>query len=183
MRDKIECPLSASSLVGQGANHARTSDSAALDTITYWLSIISLYVLEGALWYYPFKAKVFDDGLIAPDGIMEQFAGTLIDSFPGTSVSWAILVIFQGLIVVALAASLLRREFLPRRRKPILLGALTMSLIAFAMLFGSSMTSQFDSVASISTYFGVTVVLLVFVLLLPPYRPTPLAELSASWLS
>ena len=33
------------------------------------------------------------------------------------------------------------------------------------------MTSQFDGVASLFIYFGVTVVLMVFVLLLPPYRP------------
>jgi hypothetical protein len=71
----------------------------------------------------------------------------------------------------ALAASLVRGEFLPERRKPILC-ALALSLVVFGLLlFGNSMTSQFDSVASHFTYFGVTVVLMVFVLLLPPYRP------------
>lgn len=138
----------------------------------YWLSIVGIYVLQGALWYYPFKGKVFDDGLVAPASIKEQFAGSLIDSFPGTSVSWAILGILQGVIVVALAASLLSGEFLPRRRKPILLSALGVSLVVFAlMLFGQNMTAEFDGVASMFTYFGLTVVLMGFVRLLPPYRP------------
>jgi hypothetical protein len=150
------------------------AESKLVDVAAYWLSVVGLYVLQGALWYYPFKQKVFDDGLIAPQPIKEQFAGTFIDSFPGTSVSWAILGLLQGVIVLALAASLLRREFLPQRRKPILLGALGLSLFVFALLlFGESMTSQFESVASLFTYFGVTVVLIVFVLFLPPYRATP----------
>jgi hypothetical protein len=151
------------------------SDAAAptaFDVGGYWLSIIALYTLQGALWYYPFKEKVFDDELIAPTPIKEQFQGSFIDSFPGTSVCWAILGILQGIIVVTLAASLVRGEFLPERRKPILLCALALSLVVFGLLlFGNSMTSQFDSVASLFTYFGVTVVLMVFVLLLPPYRP------------
>lgn len=37
--------------------------------------------------------------------------------------------------------------------------------------FTRALTGQFDGVFSLDTYFGVTVVLIVFVLLLPPYRP------------
>lgn len=137
----------------------------------YWLSIFGIYLLEGALWYYPFKEKVFDDGLIAPEPIKEQFAGSFIDSFPGTSVSWAILGILQGVVFVCLVASLLKGEFLPRRRKPILLAALGLSLAIFALLlFGQNMTAQYDSVASMFTYFGITIVLIGFIRLLPPYR-------------
>jgi hypothetical protein len=153
-------------IAGQ-AERDEGSAPTALDTVAYWLTVVGLYVLEGALWYYPFKEKVFDDDLIAPPSIKKQFDGSFIDSFPGTSVSWAILGILQGIIVVVLAASLVRGEFLPQRPKPILLSALALSLVVFALLlFGESMTSQFDSVASLFTYFGVTVVLMVFVLLL-----------------
>jgi len=154
------------------AASSQVDDHPAFDTIAYWLSIVGIYVLQAALWYYPFKAKVFDDGLIAPDGVKEQFAGSFIDSFPGTSVSWALLGLLQGVIVIALLASLVRGEFLAQRRKPILLGALALGLVAFAlMLFGSSMTSEFESVGSLFNYFGLTLVMIVFVLLLPPYRP------------
>ena len=150
----------------------QVDDHPAFDTIAYWLGIVGIYVLQAALWYYPFKAKVFDDGLIAPDGVKEQFAGSFIDSFPGTSVSWALLGLLQGLIVIALLVSLVRGEFLAQRRKPVLLGALALGLVAFAlMLFGSSMTSEFESVGSLFNYFGLTLVMIVFVLLLPPYRP------------
>lgn len=149
-----------------------TAGAATLfDTVGYWLVVGALYLLELALWYYPFKEKVFDDNLIAPDAIKQQFAGSFIDSFPGTSVCWAILGILQGVIFVLLVASLISGEFLPTRRKPILLSALALSLGVFSLLlFGNSMTSQFDSVASLFTYFGVTVILIVLVLLLPPYR-------------
>lgn len=164
-------------MVEAQTGHAEAHKQRACDSIAYWLSIVGIYLVQGALWYYPFKVKVFDDGLIAPARIKEQFDGSLIDSFPGTSVAWAILGLLQGVVVVTLVASLVRAEFLPSRRKPILLGALTLGLVAHAlMLFGSSMTAEFDSVASLFTYFGVTVVLIVFVLLLPPYRP-------ARWLS
>jgi hypothetical protein len=159
------------------AGHPEGRGGAAFDTIAYWLSILGLYVVQGALWYYPFKGKVFDDGLIAPDGIKEQFDGSLIASFPGTSVAWAILGILQGVIVIALVVSLVRGEFLADRRKPVLLSALTLSLVVFAlMVFGNSMTGQHDGVGSLFNYFGLSVVLIVFVLLLPPYRP-------ARWLS
>lgn len=149
-----------------------TAGAATLfDTVGYWLAVGALYLVELALWYYPFKEKVFDDNLIAPDAIKQQFAGSFIDSFPGTSVCWAILGILQGVIFVLLVASLISGEFLPTRRKPILLSALALSLGVFSLLlFGNSMTSQFDSVASLFTYFGVTVILIVLVLLLPPYR-------------
>ena len=151
--------------------------AAVVDVAAYWLIVVAVYVLQGALWYYPFKAKVFDDGLIAPPPIKGQFDGTFIASFPTTSGAWAILGILQGVIVIALAASVVRGEFLPRRRKPILLGALAGSLVVFAMmLFGDSLTAQFEGVASLYTYFGVTVLLIGLVRLLPPYRP-------AGWLS
>lgn len=153
------------------------AEPGVFDTVAYWLSIAALYLVQLALWYYPAKEKLFDDGLVAPAPIKEQFDGSFIDSFPGTSVAWAILGLLQAVIFVALVASLARGELLPRRRKPILLSALSLSLVMFAaLLFGSSMTGEFASVSSLYTYFGVTVVLILFVLLLPPYR-------SARWLS
>lgn len=154
----------------EGDGQTRQAELTA--AAVYWPGLLGVYLLELALWYYPFKEKVFDDGLIAPDPIKEQFAGSFIDSFPGTSVSWAILGILQGVVLVAVLASLLSGEFLPQRRKPILLAALGLSLVVFALLlFGQNMTLQFDGVASMFTYFGLTVVLMGFIRMLPPYRP------------
>lgn len=140
-----------------------------LTGIGYWLAIGATYLLQAALWYYPAKAKIFDDGLIAPGGVKEQFGGSFIASFPGTSVAWAALGILQAGIFIALIVSLVRGEPRPDRPKPVLLGALGLGLVTFALLlFGSSMTSAYDSVASLMTYFGVTILTIGFVKLLSP---------------
>lgn len=135
----------------------------------YWLAIGATYLLQAALWYYPAKAKIFDDGLTAPAAVQEQFAGSFIAAFPGTSVAWAALGLLQAAIFVALLVSLVRGEPRPDRPKPVLLGALGLGLVTFALLlFGSSMTSAYDSVASLTTYFGVTIITIGFVKLLSP---------------
>lgn len=148
-----------------------------LDSAAYWLGLGSVYLLLGAVFYYPFKGKLFDDGGAAPPPIEKQFDGAFIDSFPGIDVVWVLLGVMQGLIVAALAVSLALREFLPGRQKSWLLAALCGAMLNLAVLaFGQSMTSQYDSVAELFAYFGATVVVFVFVLLMPPYR-------SARWLS
>ena len=156
--------------------HTKPDTGRLVDTASYWLMMIATYLIEGALWYYPFKEKVFSDGMIAPAGIKHQFAGSLIASFPGTSVAWGILGVLEGLVVLGLAVSLVTGEFLPSRRKPILLSSLMLSLGVFGLLiFGNSMTSQFDAVGGLFTYVAATGVLAFLVVSLPPYR-------SGSWL-
>ena len=45
-------------------------------------------------------------------------------------------------------------------------------MLVFAlMLFGQSLTRQFDGVASLYTYFAATIVILGLLLSMPPYRP------------
>jgi hypothetical protein len=157
--------------------HPPSDRPTSADIVSYWLIYAGIYVLIGSLWYYGFKGKTFDDNLIAPAPIKKEFAGSLIASFPGTSLAWGILGIAEGLVVVALIISLIRGEFLPQRRKPWLLGGLGFSMLIFAVLaFGQSMTAQFDSVAQLYTYFAATAVIIVLVFLMPPYRP-------ARWLS
>lgn len=148
-----------------------------LDSAAYWLGLGSVYLLLGAVFYYPFKGKLFDDGGAAPPPIEKQFDGSFIDSFPGIDAAWVVLGAMQGVIVAALAVSLVLREFLPTRLKSWLLAALCLAMLNFALLaFGQIMTSEFDSVAQLFAYFGSTVVVFAFVLLMPPYRP-------ARWLS
>ena len=158
---------------GATSHAARLANVETLASVaSYWLAIGGIYVLQGFLWYYSFKEKIFDDDAKAPQPIQELFNGTIVDAFPGTSVAWAILGILQGLVVLAIVISLLTGEFLPHRRKPILLGALTVAMLVFAlMLFGQSLTRQFDGVASLYAYFGATMVIFAFLLLMPPYRP------------
>jgi hypothetical protein len=44
-------------------------------------------------------------------------------------------------------------------------------LILAALAFDQDMTSRFESVAEFYTYFAATTVVLVLILLIPPYRP------------
>lgn len=142
------------------------------DVAAYWLAIGGIYVLEGFLWYYSFKEKIFDDDAKAPPPIQKQFDGTIVDSIPGTSAAWAILGVLEGLIFLGIVISLLTGEFLPQRRKPILFTALALALLTFAvMAFGETLTQQFDSVANLYGYFGATIVIILLLLLMPPYRP------------
>lgn len=153
------------------AREAGAIAAKPIDVAGYWLVVSATYILVGFLWYYAAKAKIFDDGLIAPDGVKENFAGSFVDSFPGTSVAWGALGIMQGVLVLGLVASLIRGEFLPHRGKDILLGVLTGSLFVFALLaFGQNMIANHDSVASLYLYFVATAVLIPLVRMLPPYR-------------
>ena len=76
-----------------------------------------------------------------------------------------------------LVASLLAREFLPSRRKPILLGSLGLSMFAYGlMVFAENMIGNTDSVNSLFAYFSGTAVVIILLLVMPPYR-------SSAWLS
>jgi hypothetical protein len=139
---------------------------------SYWLAIAGIYILEGFLWYFSFKEKIFDDNATAPPPIKQQFQGTFIDSFPGINAAWAILGILEGLIFLAVVISLVTGEFLPQRRKPILLAGLALALFTLGvMTFGETLTKQYANVASLYAYFGATIVIVALVLLMPPYRP------------
>jgi hypothetical protein len=147
------------------------------DVVSYWLVLGGVYVLQGFLWYYSFKEKLFDDNGKAPAPIQKQFDGTVVDSVLGTNTAWALLGILEGLVFLAIVISLLRGEFLPHRRKPVLFVGLGLAMLTFAvMLFGETLTKQFDSVANLYGYFGATAVIVILLLLMPPYRPT-------NWLS
>jgi hypothetical protein len=83
-----------------------------------------------------------------------------------------ILGILEFAVFVLLVVSLIRLEFLPHRDKGVLQVALAVALLVFAVLaFGQTITGQFAGTASLYTYFGSTVVILILVSLMPPNRP------------
>ncbi len=148
-----------------------TGRAALLDPAAYWIAIASIYVLQAALWFHSGKSKVFDDDGVMPPPLKKQFDGTFFESFPGLDAAWVLLGVMQLVIFAVVVASLVRGEFLPTRRKPLLLSGLALSLLCFALLlFGDIWTNQFDGAASLYAYFGSTVVIFLFVLLMPPYR-------------
>ena len=70
-----------------------------------------------------------------------------------------------------LLASLIRLEFLPHRDKGLMQVGLAVAMLTFACLaFGQTATQQFAGTASLYTYFGSTVVILILVSLMPPNR-------------
>jgi hypothetical protein len=150
-------------IVGQGS---------IFDGIAYWATLAGIYVMVGGLMFYSGKGKLFDDDGNAPPPIKAQFDNTFIDTFPGTDAAWVILGILEFGVFAILLASLLWLEFLPHREKSLLQVCLSIAMLAFGLMaFGQTATAQFAGVASLYTYFGATVVILILVSLMPPNRP------------
>ncbi|HET6866544.1 MAG TPA: hypothetical protein VFH80_11565 [Solirubrobacteraceae bacterium] len=157
--------------------HARTPTAVAADIVSYWLIIAGIYLTVGFLFYYSAKRVLFDQGGIMPSGTAAQYKGSFIASFPGANVSWFLIGLVMFVVFLGVVASVLAREFLPSRRKPILLGALGLSMFAYGlMVFAENMVANTDQVNSLFGYFGGTAVVIILLLLMPPYR-------NAAWLS
>jgi hypothetical protein len=157
--------------------HVRSGAAAAADIVSYWLIIAGTYLTVGFLFYYSAKRVLFDQGGVMPSGVAVQYKGSFIASFPGENVSWVLIGLVMFVVFLGVVASLLAREFLPSRRKPILLAALGLSMFAYGlMVFAENMVANTDSVNSLFAYFSGTAVVIILLLLMPPYRNT-------AWLS
>ena len=155
-----------------GAPESHRTRKTVFDDIAYWVTLVSVYFLVGVLFFYSGKGKLFDGHGKPPPAIEQQFEGTFVATFPGVNVLWWILSILEFSIFVILCVSLLTGEFLPRRRKRILLVGLSLALFTFACLsFGQTATGNNAGTASLYSYFGATAIVFVLVLLLPPNRP------------
>jgi len=145
--------------------------SRVVDIGTYWAGIASVYIAYGFLWYYSFKEKLFDDSGKMPAPLAKGYHGTFIESFPGLNTTWVVLGVLEGLAFLAIVASLVAGEFLPWRRKPILLSGLAFSMFVFAvMTFGQNLVGEFSGVAELFTYMGVTVVVYGLLRFAPMFR-------------
>ncbi|HEV7773962.1 MAG TPA: hypothetical protein VGO48_11820 [Conexibacter sp.] len=142
------------------------------DDVAYWLTMASVYFLVGVLFFYSGKEKLFDNDAKPPPGIEKQFEGTFVATFPGVDALWAILSVLEFGVFVLLLVSLVTGEFLPHRRKAVLLVGLSLALFTFACLsFGQTSTGNNEGTASLYTYFGATAIVMLLVLMLPPNRP------------
>jgi hypothetical protein len=145
--------------------------SIAAETIAYWTLLVGIYLGFGFLWYYAAKEKLIDDSGTMPAGLAKAYAGSFADSFPGLNLTWTLLGIAEAVAFLGFVASILTGEFLPSRRKPILLGALGVSLLTMGLLiFGQEMIGETEGVASLFGYFGAIVVTVLLVTLLPPRK-------------
>jgi hypothetical protein len=160
-------------------DHARgrSRTAAAADVVSYWLIIAGTYLTVGFVFYYSAKRVLFDQGGIMPSGLAAQYKGSFLASFPGSNVSWFLIGLVMFVVFLGVVASLLTGEFLPSRRKPLLLGSLGLSMFAYGlMVFAENMIANTDSVNSLFGYFSGTAVVIILLLLMPPYR-------NVAWLS
>jgi hypothetical protein len=94
------------------------------------------------------------------------------DKVPGVDAAWLIIGILEFGIFLLMLLSIVRGEFLPRRKKSLLLVALGLALLNFACLsFGQTSTGNNAGTASLYSYFAATAVILLLVLKLPPNGP------------
>jgi drug/metabolite transporter (DMT)-like permease len=91
---------------------------------------------------------------------------------PGIDAAWVIIGILEFAIFLLILVSIVRREFLPQRRKSTLLVALALALLTYACLsFGQTSTGNTEGTASLYTYFASTAVIFLLVLKMPPNGP------------
>ncbi len=139
---------------------------------TYATTLAGIYLSVGFLFYYAAKEKLFTDSGTMPAALQKMFAGSFFASVPGDNAAWVLLGLLEAAVVVLLVLSLARGEFLPQRRKPILLAGLGVSLLAFGVMgLANDMIGNNATVIELFTYFGVTVVVMFLVRQMSPYRP------------
>jgi hypothetical protein len=166
----------ASTHPAQHPTQVRTREGAIThiaDRASYWLVSASIYFTFGLLFFFSAKEKLIDNSGTMPAPLAKTFQGTFVASFPGVNTSWVLIGLLEALVFVVIAASVLTGEFLPTRRKPILLSGMALSMFTFAMIaWGENLTGGFATVAELFEYLVGTAVLIVLVLLMPPYRKT-----------
>jgi hypothetical protein len=148
-------------------------DAAQLSRVaTYTTTLAGIYMSVGFLFYYAAREKLITDSGTMPAGLAAAFHGSFFASVPGNNAAWTLLGLLEASIVVVLAASLLRGEFLPQRRKPILLAGLGLAVLAFGvMIIANTMIANNATVIELFTYLGVTVIIMFVVRQMSPYRP------------
>ncbi|HET6507879.1 MAG TPA: hypothetical protein VFG42_13905 [Baekduia sp.] len=129
------------------------------------------YITFGFLWYFSAKEKLLDQNGHMPAGLAKELKGSFLASVPGLNAAWLLLGIMEAIGFVLVAAGLLAGEFLPARRKPLLLTGLGWSIFTFAaMAAANDVVGDFSTVAELFTSFTGTVLVIALVLLMPPYR-------------
>ncbi len=165
--------MSATSIDSHHRQHAAAPTMAGVARVaTYATTLAGIYLSVGFLFYYAAKEKLFTDSGTMPIPLQKMFAGSFFASVPGDSAAWVLLGLLEASIVVLLVVSLIRGEFLPTRRKPVLLSGLGVAMLAFGvMALANDMIGNTATVLELFTYFGVTAVVMFLVKNMAPYRP------------
>jgi len=145
---------------------------------TYATTLAGVYLSVGFLFYFAAKEKLIGAGSgTMPAPLRKEFTGSLLASVPGLNAAWTLLGAAEAAVVILLAISLLRGEFLPTREKPVLFAGLGLSMVAFGLMgLANDMVGDFTTSLTVFTYLGLTAVVMVLVRQMAPYR-------SPSWIS
>ena len=153
-------------------DHSLPALSEITKVVTYSAALAGIYLSVGFLFYFAMKEKLFTDSGTMPAPLQKLFAGSFFASVPGDNAAWVLLGLLEAAVVVLLLVSLLRGEFLPQRRKPILLAGLSVSLLAFGVMgLANDMIGNNATVIELFTYFGVTIAAMFLIRQMSPYRP------------
>lgn len=164
--------MSATTIEGRPHTATRPALAEITKFVTYGATLAGVYLSVGFLFYYAAHEKLFTDSGTMPAPLQKLFAGSFFASVPGDNAAWLLLGLLEASVVVLLAVSLLRGEFLPQRRKPVLLAGLGVSLLAFGVMgLANDMIGNNATVIELFTYFGVTVAVMFLVRQMSPYRP------------
>jgi len=154
------------------AAHAFTLESVC-SAAAYWLAVFGVYLTVGYLMWTSAAEKLFAGHIVMPAALAKTFATTWIAKLVGVNFLWGFLGVVELAIVLVMLASVVTGEFLPSRRKLMLQVSLALSLTLFSLLaFGQMVTANFAGVLSEYTYFGVTILVMGLVSMLPPNRST-----------
>jgi hypothetical protein len=152
--------------------HEPMTLATALDLVSYWLVMISVYFTVGVVFFLGGVEKLFTGRIAAPPTVAQQFSGTFLARFLGISFWWGVLGVVEMLVFLVLLASLVTGEFLPSHRKSLLFVALSLALVLFSFLsFGQNLSGNFAGAATQWNYFGITAIVIILVQMLPPNRP------------
>ena len=134
--------------------------------------------MVGGLMFYSGKEKLFDDDGHPPAVRRGAVQGNVHRHVPGNPAAWIILGVLEfGVFVLLLASLVPPRVPAPPEQVRYSRSASRLRCSLFACLaFGQTATKQYAGTASLYTYFGATVVILILVSMLPPNRLRPLAR-------
>ena len=94
-----------------------------------------------------------------PPGIVKEFAGSWVATFPGTAVSWKIAGAGELIVVLLMLVSLVTLEWMGGKSKKVLRLALVAAMLVFAVLaVGQDVGGSDSGAAELFMYFGATAV-------------------------
>lgn len=128
------------------------------------LLLIPVYLLYIATFAQASLEKFRSGGV--PEWFKKQFEKTILNAFPGAlTIQYYAIACLEALVVLLFFTSAVNMEFLPGHGQIFLTFGLLLSLFTFFSLgFGLRMGGDFQGAANLFSYFGVTFVILVYIL-------------------